>query len=249
MSAILETDGLTKRFGALTAVDGVRFSVRAGERVALIGPNGAGKSTLFELLGGGLTADAGQIRFDGQDVTRWTPMRRAGAGIQRTFQIAAVFRSMTARENVQTALLAAGGKAKPMGRAADALIDEADALLAKLGIPADATRPVSELPYGDVKRLELAMALAGKPSLLLLDEPTAGMAAAERRAIMEQVCAVAEAGRISLLFTEHDMDTVFGFAERVLVLHEGRIIADGPPADVRGDANVRAVYLGADADA
>jgi len=249
MTAILEARQLRKVFGVTPAVDDVDFSIDTGTRTALIGPNGAGKSTLFELLGGGLSADNGHIAFNGADITAWPPMRRAQAGIARTFQIAAVFRSMTALENVQTALLATVPGCGGLRAASGAFKGEAEALLDTVGIAAAMESAVTDLAYGDVKRLELAMALAGNPQLLLLDEPTAGMAAAERRRIMERTTGIADARGIALLFTEHDMDTVFGFADRVMVMHEGKIVADGAPDDVRADPLVRRIYLGADADA
>jgi branched-chain amino acid transport system ATP-binding protein len=233
MSAILDVQDLSKSFGGLKAVDGVSFTLEPGEVVALIGPNGAGKTTCFNLLGGALGADAGRIAFQSQDITGWPAHRRAAAGIGRTFQIAATFRSMRVVENVETALMAA-----------DRDPEGAPDLLAEVGIARLAEAQVPALAYGDVKRVELAMVLASAPRLLLLDEPTAGMAADERLAIMQRISALVQARGITVLFTEHDMETVFGFADRVLAMDQGRLIADGTPEAVRADARVQEVYLG-----
>lgn len=236
MSTLLEVRNASRRFGGLSAVDGVGFSLAEGEIAALIGPNGAGKSTLFNLLGGALKPSGGQILFRDRDIAALPPHKRARLGIQRTFQIAQTFRSMTGRENAAAALMAADRHAAG-----------ADALLDAVGIADAADRPVGALAYGDVKRLELAMAMASEPVLLLLDEPTAGMAGAERMAIMETVIGLARAKGVTVLFTEHDMDAVFGFAARVLVMDQGRLIADADPDAVRADRRVQAVYLGEDA--
>ncbi|MGJ3261040.1 MAG: ABC transporter ATP-binding protein [Rhodospirillales bacterium] len=233
MSAVLSVERISKSFGGLKAVDDVSFKLTEGDIAALIGPNGAGKTTCFNLLGGALAVDDGRVHFGNSDITHWPPHARARAGIGRTFQIAATFRSMTVIENIRTALMAAG-----LGP------ENAEDLLAETGIDAFADRPVTALAYGDVKRVELAMALAARPSLLLLDEPTAGMASDERRRIMELVTALARARGITVLFTEHDMDAVFGFAGRVLAMDQGRLIADGTPDAVRADARVQEVYLG-----
>ena len=233
MTAMLQAVDLAKRFGGLSAVDGVSFTLEPGTITALIGPNGAGKTTLFNMLGGASTPSDGRILFAGDDITGLPPHRRARIGIGRTFQTAAVFRSMTVAENITSALLAVRGHA-----------GDATALLDATGIGAHAASQVSSLSYGDVKRLELAMTLAARPKLLLLDEPTAGMAAAERRRIMETITALADDHDVTMLFTEHDMDAVFGFASRVLVLDQGRLIADGPPDAVRADPLVQSVYLG-----
>ncbi len=238
---------LVKAFGGVRAVDGVSFEVAAGSINALIGPNGAGKSTLFALLAGQLAADAGTVVFGGLDLTRLSVLERARAGVGRTFQVAQVFSSMTVLQNAQLALLAARGEAHdPARRLWDRRRDEALALLAEVGLQGQGERAASELAYGDVKRLEFALALAAQPRLLLMDEPTAGMAPAERLALMLMVTAQARARGATVLFTEHSMDVVFGLAERVLVMSRGRLIADGPPDAVRADRQVRAVYLGED---
>ena len=243
--SVLVTEGLRKRFGANEAVAGVSLAVEPGEMVALIGPNGAGKSTCFNMLGGQLRPDAGTVRLGEQDVTGRAPRHLAHLGVGRTFQITASFASMSVRENVQTALLAHARQAWRFWQAADAQhVAQAEALLARVGMASQAARPAGVLAYGDLKRLELAMALAGEPALLLMDEPTAGMAPAERAALMALVRGIAREQGVAVLFTEHDMDVVFGHADRVLVLDRGRLIAEGTPEAVRADPRVRAVYLG-----
>jgi len=249
MSAVLEVRGLCKAFGGVQAVGDLGFDLHAGERLALIGPNGAGKSTSFQMLMGELRPDAGTVRFEGLDLVGRTPREIWALGVGRTFQITSVFASMTVVENVQTALQACSGESfNPFRRARDLQHGEAMALLERVGMAEQAERPASVLAYGDVKRLEFAIALAGAPRLLLMDEPTAGMAPKERHALMDLVSAtVAERG-ISVLFTEHDMDVVFGHADRIMVLDRGRLIAGGVPDAVRNDPRVRRVYLGAAAE-
>ena len=224
---LLAANGLAKSYGGVHAVDGVDLEVAAGEIVAMIGPNGAGKSTCFALIGGQAAADAGEVRLDGTDITRLSPSRRARLGLGRTFQVAQVFASMTVAENISVA---------SRGRS--------EHILERVGLSAAAHRPAADLAYGDVKRLELALALACQPRLLLMDEPTAGMAPAERRQLMKLIAALARETTLAVLFTEHDMDVVFGHADRVLVLDRGRMIAAGDPAAIRADARVREVYLG-----
>lgn len=244
MSRLVVT-GLTKRFGGVTAVDGLDLTVAAGEMVALIGPNGAGKSTSFNAINGQLRPDAGTVRLDGREVTGLPPHLLARLGVGRTFQVAAVFASMTVAENVGAAVLAARGATRAVrGRADPAAVA---ALLERVGLSPRSDAPCATLAYGDLKRLELALALAGEPRLILMDEPTAGMAGGERTTVMTLTREVVAATGAGVLFTEHDMDAVFAFADRVLVLDQGRLIAGGPPAAVRGDPNVRAVYLGEDA--
>ncbi|MFG1425400.1 ABC transporter ATP-binding protein [Roseixanthobacter glucoisosaccharinicivorans] len=242
---LLEAEGLAKSYGGVAAVRGVSFSLAAGEILALIGPNGAGKSTCFGLLGGQVKPDAGMVRLAGQDITGAPPRRLFGLGVGRTFQIAATFASMSVRENVAVALLSHHrALARPFGHAARRHDKDSDTLLELVGLADQAGRASGELAYGDIKRLELALALANAPRLLLMDEPTAGMASGERIALMRLVARLARERNMGILFTEHDMDVVFEHADRVLVLDRGALIAQGPPAAIRTDERVRAVYLG-----
>lgn len=244
---LLEARGLAKAFGGVRAVDGVDLAVEPGALVALIGPNGAGKTTLFNLLTGQLRPDAGRVHLLGQDVTGWPQHRIAALGAGRTFQIARAFGSFTVRQNVQTALFAAGGTVPtPLARAATRRALDADAVLARIGLADLADWPCASLAYGDLKRIDLALALARGPRLLLMDEPTAGMAPAERAALMDLVAGIVRRDGLGVLFTEHDMDVVFGHADRVLVMARGRLIAAGTPAEVRRSPEVQAVYLGLD---
>ena len=245
---VLAADGLQKTFRGVPAVRGVSFAVAAGEMLALIGPNGAGKSTCFNMLNGQLRPDGGRVRLDGKNIAGLPPRQVCRLGIGRTFQITATFSSMTVRENVQTALLSHHREIFRFWRAArDQRVVEADALLHQVGMSTQAERAAGVLAYGDLKRLELAMALAGNPRLLLMDEPTAGMAPAERSALMALTRKLATERQLAVLFTEHDMDIVFGVADRILVLHHGELIAEGDASTVRADARVREVYLGSGA--
>jgi branched-chain amino acid transport system ATP-binding protein len=247
MSApLLEAIGLAKSFGGVKAVDGVGLAVEPGRLLALIGPNGAGKTTCFNMLNGQLKPDAGRVLLAGRDIAGLPPRKVWALGVGRTFQITATFASMTVRENVQMALLSRHGQAlRPFGRARAAFVAEADALLDRVGMLGQAERACAVLAYGDLKRLELAIALAGAPRLLLMDEPTAGMAPGERANLMQLAAGIARAKAIAVLFTEHDMDVVFGHADRVMVLDRGRTIAEGTVAEVRANPKVQAVYLGA----
>jgi branched-chain amino acid transport system ATP-binding protein len=245
---ILAAESLCKSFGGVRAVGGVSFAVAAGEMLALIGPNGAGKSTCFNMVGGQLVPDSGRVTLGGRDITGLAPRLVCRLGVGRTFQITATFASMSVRENVQTALLSHRRQSWRLWRAADEWYrDEADALLAQVDLSAQADRATAVLAYGDLKRLELALALAGSPLLLLMDEPTAGMAQAERLALMALVRQLATARGLAVLFTEHDMDVVFGCADRILVMDRGTLIAAGDAASIRADPRVRAVYLGEEA--
>ena len=240
----LELAGVRKHFGGVHAVDGVTLGVAAGEFTALIGPNGAGKTTLLSTIAGQLTADAGRITFEGRAIHGMAPARLAARGIGRTFQTARVFASMTVIENLQLACAVHRGAQfdgwHPLwGRDEPA----ARALLDRVGLAAAASRPAASLGYGDVKRLEFAIALAGAPRLLLMDEPTAGMAPGERLALMDLVRAIAHETGLTVLFTEHSMDVVFGYARRVIVMSRGVVIADGAPESVRGDAAAQAAYF------
>ena len=244
MSA-LEVRGLSKAYGGVHAVRGVSFTVDAGEVVALIGPNGAGKTTCFNMLNGQLRPDSGEIALAGRSVVGLRPHQVWRLGVGRSFQVTATFSSMSVRENVQVALLSHHGRVFSLGKPAVRFqVDEADALLARVGMQQQAARPCAVLAYGDLKRVELALALASQPRLLLMDEPTAGMARGERHALMQLAATLARSERLAVLFTEHDMEVVFNFASRIIVLHCGEVIAAGAPAEVRANPRVREVYLG-----
>jgi branched-chain amino acid transport system ATP-binding protein len=243
--SLLAVEGLRKAFGGVQAVGGVSFAVERGEMLALIGPNGAGKSTCFNMVGGQLRPDAGRVRLEGSDITGLPPRRICRLGVGRTFQVTATFASMTVRENVQTALLAAARQSARLWRPARTQHGAAaDALLGRVGLGEQAERGAGVLAYGDLKRLDLAVALANRPRLLLMDEPTAGMAPGERASLMALTRQLATADRIGVLFTEHDMDVVFGAADRILVLNRGEAVAEGPPAAIRADKLVQEIYLG-----
>jgi branched-chain amino acid transport system ATP-binding protein len=243
--AVLEVSNLAKAYDGLQALRSVSFAVHAGELVAMIGPNGAGKTTCFNIVNGQLRPDAGDVALEGESLLGMPPRAVWRLGVGRTFQVAATFGSMSVRENVQVALLSHGRLLGSFIRSADKLfVEEADELLNRVGLADQAARVSAELAYGDLKRLELALALANRPRLLLMDEPTAGTAPQERDSLMGLVSTLARDQNIAVLFTEHDMDAVFGFADRVLVLHGGEVIASGAPDAVRDDARVREVYLG-----
>lgn len=242
---LLVVEGLTKAFGGVVAARDVSFTVEAGQMVALIGPNGAGKSTTFNMVGGQLRPDAGRVSLDGRPITGEAPRLVWRKGVGRTFQVAQTFVSMTVRENVQVGLASHHGQSHAFRSALASLYRvEAEALLRSVGLEALVDKPVNALAYGDVKRLELAMALASEPRLLLMDEPTAGMAPRERNELMAVTAAEARQRRLGVLFTEHDMDAVFGHADLILVLVRGEIIARGTGRDIRANAQVREVYLG-----
>ena len=243
--AVLAVERLAKSYDGVQALRDVSFIVDAGELVALIGPNGAGKTTCFNIVNGQLRPDSGEVRLEGAPLTGLAPRAIWRLGVGRTFQVAATFGSMTVRENVQMVLLSRDRILGSVLRKVDGLLaGEAGALLERVGMSEQAERPCATLAYGDVKRVELAMALAHRPRLLLMDEPTAGMAPEERHALMSLAARLARSERLAVLFTEHDMDSVFGFADRVMVLHDGGLIASGAPDEVRSDARVREVYLG-----
>ncbi len=216
-ASLLQAEGIARHFGGVRAVDGVSVALAAGEFAALIGPNGAGKSTLFAVIAGQQRADAGSVRFAGRDITRMAPSQRArNAGEQ-----------FAAWRPLSGAHLEAAGR-----------------LLGRVGLDGQGDRAATDLAYADLKRLELAVALAAEPRLLLMDEPTAGMAAAERVALMDLVTAIAAESGLTVLFTEHSMDVVFGYARRLLVMSQGRLIADGAPDAVRAMPAVQQAYFG-----
>ena len=247
---MLRVQQLVKHFGGIRAVDGVSFNVVAGECVAMIGPNGAGKSTCFACIAGQYAPTGGRIAWNGHALEKLAPAARLRHGVARTFQVAQVFEALTVLQNVQLATQA--GRAKSHISAFKILDGQAreaaKALLDQTGLLDLAAEDVLSLPYGAKKRLELAIALAAEPKLLLLDEPAAGLAEAERAALMRLVKQLAGQG-MAVLYTEHNMDAVAGVADRVLVLIEGRLAAEGSFDEISRDAEVRRLYLGESAHA
>ncbi|MBT9369633.1 ABC transporter ATP-binding protein [Rhizobium sp. CSW-27] len=251
MTALLEVRNLSKSYQGVKAVQGVSLQVAPGELLAMIGPNGAGKSSCFNMLSGQIRPDSGRIHINGSETTGLSPERIFRLGVGRTFQVAETCLSMTVRENVQLALQSWSTGLLTLraftGRLDRNFRPQADALLALIGLDDEADRSCRELPYGDIKRLELAIALAGDPKLLLMDEPAAGMAMKERILLMQLTSRIARERQLAVLFTEHDMDIVFEHADRVIVLNRGQLIAEGSPQSVRADPAVQAVYLGSGA--
>jgi branched-chain amino acid transport system ATP-binding protein len=242
---ILRVAGLRKHFGGVQAVGGVNLSVPAGDVRAIIGPNGAGKTTLFNLITGDLAHDSGTIHFADEEVSGLRPHELCRRGMGRTFQITSIFRRLTAFENVQTAFLTHHRRHyNVLVRARSLYREETSGLLERVGLGEQAAKPSGILAHGDQRRLELAIALASAPRLLLLDEPTAGMAPRERHEIMALVADIARETGLTVVFTEHDMDVVFAVARRITVLHQGSVLAEGEPAEVRANADVQRVYLG-----
>ena len=242
---VLQIQGLRKHFGGVQAVNGVDLAVPQGDLRAIIGPNGAGKTTLFNLITGDLPHDSGTIHFAGEEISGLPPHRLYRRGMARTFQITSIFRRLTALENVQTAFLSHHRRHYNIVVAARRLYrEDALAMLERVGLQEQALKPSGILSHGDQRRLELAIALASAPSLLLLDEPTAGMAPRERHDIMALVAKIARETGLTVVFTEHDMDVVFAVARRITVLHQGAVLAEGPPVDVRANGDVQRVYLG-----
>jgi branched-chain amino acid transport system ATP-binding protein len=240
----LAVDGIGKSFKGFRAVDRISFTVYAGELLALIGPNGAGKTTTFNMINGQLTPDHGRVLLEGRDVTGWPPRALWRSGVARTFQITQTFASMTVGENLLVAILSRERPRGFLAGVAAAYTDEIRTRLVEVDMAHATDTLCSVLAYGDLKRVELAIALVNDPRVLLMDEPTAGMAARERGALMRLVADRAHRRRTAVLFTEHDMDVVFGHADRVVVMNRGRLIAEGAPTNVRADPLVREVYLG-----
>jgi len=241
----LATRGLHKSFGGLAVTTNVELELAHGSRQALIGPNGAGKTTLINLISGALAPSAGQVFLGGQDITRLPQHARARLGLARTFQINQLFRTLSVVDNVALALGERLGSSRhfwrPLGRDR-ALYDEAFALLAELGLEDQALQPIAILPYGRQRLVEIALALAARPKVLLLDEPAAGVPSAESHLILDAIAALPE--QIAVLIVEHDMDVVFRFAQRITVMAGGAILTEGTPAQIAADEQVRAVYLG-----
>ena len=242
---MLEVRGVRKAFDGFLAVSDASVSVARGQIAAIIGPNGAGKTTLFNLITGHLRPDAGTVVLEGRDITGLPPHDVCRLGLGRSFQRTNIFPRLTVYQNVQAAFLSHRGRGRNLwARVDDLYRDETEALLASLGLRERAGEISGFLSHGGQKQLELGIALASEPSLLLLDEPTAGMSVSETRETIRLVERIARERGLTLLFTEHDMEVVFSIAQKITVLHQGRIIADGAPADVRADAEVRRVYLG-----
>jgi branched-chain amino acid transport system ATP-binding protein len=242
---VLEVRGLSKSFGGFRAVSEVSLAVAEGQIAAMIGPNGAGKSTLFNLITGHLSPTAGHVLLDGRDITGLPPHRICSMGMGRSFQHANIFPKLTVFENVRAALLVHRGRGRNFWLRSEALYgDESQRLLLSIGLAAEAKVIAGTLAYGNQKQLELGLALASDPKILLLDEPTAGMSANETHEAIALLGRIARERGLTLLFTEHDMEVVFSIAQKIAVLHQGRIIADGSPEAVRADAEVRRVYLG-----
>jgi len=243
--SLLEVRDLSKQFGGNWAVDGISFDIAKGELLAMIGPNGAGKTTTFNMIDGQLRATAGSVKLRGAELLGLSPRNIARLGVGRTFQIAATFASLTVVENVQMALLAHRRQIYSFfSVAARRFRREAMRLLEQVGMDSQADRPCSQLAYGDVKRVELAMALANEPSLLLMDEPTAGMAPRERNELMALTKRLVLEREMAVLFTEHSMDVVFAHSDRMIVLARGQMIAEGDAETIRNHTKVQEVYFG-----
>jgi branched-chain amino acid transport system ATP-binding protein len=242
---VLQTRGLSMAYGGLKVFSGLDFSLLRGERHAVIGPNGAGKSTFVALLTGLLTPTSGQVFLEGRDVTRSTPRQRVAAGLARTFQINTLFQTLTPLESVVLALCQRDGVAKPSLKAirhCTAQIEEAHALLERFGLETAALTPVQVLPYGTQRVLEVALAYAMRPRVLLLDEPAAGLSTAQGHALFEQLATLTQG--TTVLFIEHDMNLVFLYADRVSVFAGGTVLAQGSPDEIRAHEGVRKAYLG-----
>jgi branched-chain amino acid transport system ATP-binding protein len=244
--ALLTTEQLTKEFGALTAVDGVTLAVEPGTLHSVIGPNGAGKTTLFNLLTGQMRPTAGRILFDGRDITGTPPHRIAHLGVARSFQRTNVFPALTVLENVWVAAFAQRGSWRGLAwRRVDRYLelrDRARAALDEVGLGAKAGQPAREISHGEQRQLELAIALAATPKLLLLDEPAAGLSPEETRRMITLVRALK--GRYTIVLIEHKMDVIMTISDRISVMHFGRVIAEGAPAEIQRNADVRRAYLG-----
>jgi len=242
---MLEITHLRKSFAGFVAVNDVSLMVESQQIVAVIGPNGAGKSTFFNLITGHLRADTGRVVLDGRDVTGLPPYRICGLGMGRSFQLTNIFPRLTVLQNVQAALIAHRGHGLDFWSRSETLLrGEAEDLLASIGLGAVAGETAGTLAYGNQKQLELGIALASDPKVLLLDEPTAGMSAGETHDTIALLRRIALERGLTLLFTEHDMAVVFGIAQKIAVLYQGRKLAEGTPDEMRANPEVRRVYLG-----
>jgi len=242
---LLEVAGLKRSFGGFEALGGVSFQVEAGEISAVIGPNGAGKTTLFNVITGHLAPDSGRVGFAGRDITGQPPHAICRLGLARSFQRTNIFPRLSVFENVQIAILSHERRAYGLWTPAQGLgRDRTMEILEDVGLAPRAADPSGSLSYGDQKQLELGIALALQPTLLLLDEPTAGMSPQETRTSVALVARIARERKLTVLFTEHDMEVVFSVAQRIRVLHQGRLIAEGAPEEIRGLAEVKRVYFG-----
>ena len=245
---MLETRDLTIRFGGHTAVDAVSTSFRPGELTALVGPNGAGKTTFFNLISGQLRATSGSVLFQGQDLVSLDAPRRARLGIGRAFQLTNLFAGLSVAENVRLAVQAHAGVHYDMlrrWRSHDELIAGAARALARVGLEARAADPVAALSHGDQRKLEVALMIALDPQVMMFDEPTAGMSVDEAPRVLDLIAELKQDKTRTILLVEHKMDVVRSLADRIVVLHNGRLMADGPPAEVMASAIVREAYLGA----
>jgi branched-chain amino acid transport system ATP-binding protein len=247
---LLQATDIRKSYGAFEVLKGIGLSVGAGETFAIIGPNGAGKTTLFKTLTGESAPNGGRVMFDGQDVTAMPPHRRVHLGFGRTFQVARIFPALTVLENVIVAVEARmRASGEPRSKWFDWLpashvADEAMALLSSLGLADFAPREARFLSHGDKKRLEFAVTLGGRPRILMLDEPTAGMSPADRGATKDLIAEIRRTHGVTVVLTEHDMDVIFGLAHRMMVLNYGEVVATGLPEEVRANPLVREIYLG-----
>jgi len=245
--SILSVRNLSKAFGGVHAVEDVSLELWPQEKVALIGPNGAGKTTFYNMLSGRMRPSSGSVSFEGRDITGLPPHRISQLGISRSFQITNIFSELTARQNVEVALTALHGKGLQMFRVASrdrALREEAEQVLARLGLGELAETRAGVLSYGDKRLLEIAIVLATRPRLVLLDEPTAGMTPEETRQVTQLIRELAVSNTYTFLITEHDMNVVFGLADRIVVMHRGRLLAQGAPEEIRANRAVREAYLG-----
>ena len=245
MANVLEVHELAKSFGGVQAVNNLSFDLREGQLLAMIGPNGAGKSTCFNLINGQLRPDYGKVVIMGKKINGYQPRQVWKLGVGRTFQITSTFASMTVLENIKMAVLSHHRQTRSLfSKVRRLYTDESMALLKLVGIEDQHERTCGVLAYGDLKRVELAVALANQPKLLLMDEPTAGMGPAERQSLMELTSDIVRNQNIGVLFTEHDMEVVFTHADRIIVLNRGELVAEGTPGEVRRNAKVQEIYLG-----